>query len=51
MRYLNKSFSLPAGSTKITQEQWDEIFGKKEDPKPELGTVSYAMQEELEEEE
>ena len=44
MRYLNRSFTLPAGSTKISQEEWDRIFGKKDD-EPELGTVQYAAKE------
>lgn len=30
MKYLRKKFSLPAGSSKISQEDWDRIFGKKE---------------------
>lgn len=28
MRYLQKSFSLPAGPTKISQEDWDRAVGK-----------------------
>ena len=27
MKYLQKSFSLPAGSPKLTQAEWDRIFG------------------------
>jgi hypothetical protein len=26
MKYLKKTFSVPAGSNKITQEHWDSIF-------------------------
>jgi hypothetical protein len=32
MRYLQGSFTLPAGSSKITQDQWDAAF-KEEKPK------------------
>jgi hypothetical protein len=38
MKYLQKSFSLPAGSPKLTQAEWDRAFGpprkeKKDKPK------------------
>jgi hypothetical protein len=33
VKYLEKKFSVPAGSTAVTQEEWDRIFG--DDPAPE----------------
>jgi hypothetical protein len=30
MQYLSdKPFSVPVGSKKVTQKEWDRIFGKK----------------------
>ena len=29
MKYQQKTFTLPAGSTKISQAEWERIFGKR----------------------
>ena len=36
MKYLQGSFTLPAGSSKITNEMWEKAFGppRKEKKKP-----------------
>jgi hypothetical protein len=31
MKYLQKTFTLPANTSKISQEKWDKIFGKKDE--------------------
>lgn len=33
MLYTNKSFTLPANTSKISQKEWDRIFGKEENGK------------------
>lgn len=37
MEYLKRRFTVPAGSEKIPQEEWDRIFGKEEPKKEEGG--------------
>jgi hypothetical protein len=37
MKYLARTFTLPAGSNKISQKQWEKIFGKKK-PRKKKGT-------------
>lgn len=32
MQYQNKSFSVAMGTTKEYRDNWDKIFGKKEEP-------------------
>lgn len=29
MKYTSKSFSVPVGSSKVSEEDWEAIFGKK----------------------
>ena len=37
MKYMSKTFQLPAGSTKITQDKWDLAFGLKQPRKIKKG--------------
>lgn len=31
-QYLKPSFTLPAGSSKVTHDEWNRIFGQQEEP-------------------
>jgi len=33
VKYLGKTFTLPAAPAKVTKERWEEIFGKPEPKK------------------
>ena len=36
MKYMNRSFSVPAGSAAISDDEWARIFGSEEDRKKKL---------------
>lgn len=33
MKYTQKTFTLPAGPQKVSQQEWERIFGKRNDGK------------------